>query len=1161
MNPYRCSDWRFTWKRLLAFWLVLGWSVTLCAADSPQLTALSPVWKQTGLTAESVESVIGLLNQELAAIAGDVTDESQEGRRRAALKDRVVLLRQLEETLVRRREMAQSKPEKGRGEADLDARIREWEKRSPPPPPANPTQEAFKQLEEKRAERLKTVKGLQDARDARRQLLQRIPELILQAKQTQKAAEEERRKLPTLSGKADAAKKGLVALKLDNAELSQAVSQAQVALWNAELAFEKENGVRLDKELELAQRIFEWEEQQIKLYQEALSHLQAQALEAKSGALEQKEKLAEKAHTPLEKFLAQREILVAQSQKNTAEWHQLRTELASVITGQETRIKEEETELGNLGALVKRLGSQGMAAELLKSTFRLMGERRLELEHLLSASLRERLTAAQARRVEIEARLVNLREQWRGEWQVLSSASGENIALDAKQEALFREKSVKALDAYRQGLLDEKKVLFEINVDERRLELLTSERANVLDSLERFVLSKVFWIQDADPLGWSLITGMLDELFGTERDTSFIKWLERVFTIENGQHLLEALTHPLELFYGAMLLMALFVGIPLSRRWVRAMEAWKQRPESEREGRAWFLPVLAALAEAGLWSVYFLIAAMAIDAAGLPQGVGKVVARVLMHVALFVFLWRLNRALFGSGAVARSQFGMPRDLSKTLHRAVRMLLIAYPSLLMPWIIFRGAPFDFQALPRLGYTAYELTVAAVLYYLIRDSSPLVRHAFLETGETPNGGHQPRGGLLADNWRLISRLLLLGILTVVGIDAFGYRFGAATITRNGLLTLVTIFLLIGLYRLSISVAMSLGRDRHWVMAVAPGEDAQDDLYQSALSIRRFLRLLFIIGGGWMLASYWGVNRQTLDALHEYTLFTTTLADGGVDVISVADMIRFVITLVASVWLVHHLPGILELFIFSRVRVDQGVRYAILTMSRYTVVLIGLPASLSALHVDVGKIAWLAAAISVGIGFGLQEIVANFISGIILLLERPVRVGDRISVGAVMGEVRRINIRATRVISQDLQEILIPNRDLITKEVINWTLSSREVRLVIHVGVAYGSDIEQVRKLLMEVAERDPLVLRDPPPRVLFMNHGASALEFQLRVYHIDPDIRANMTDRLNTAINHTFRANGIEIPLPQQEVHIRGGGLIAAPETSAEGHATEPPVPGR
>ncbi|MBF0342108.1 MAG: hypothetical protein HQL95_14280, partial [Magnetococcales bacterium] len=404
------------WSRILVILAVFClWGTTVQAAEGPALTAYTPVWKQPTLTPETIETVIGLLNQDLSAIAGDVVEESPEGRRRGAIKERVVLLRQLGETLARRNEMSQTRPDKGRTESDLDARLRELEKKAPLPPPANPTQEAFKLLEEKRAERLKAVKALQDARESRRQMLQRIPELILQAKQSQKAATDEQRKLPALAGKGDAAKKGLVTLKLDNADLSLQVSQAQVALWNAELAYEKEHGVRQDKELELAQRSFEWEEQQYKQYQEALSRLQAQALEAKTGALEQKEKQAEHAHTPMEKFLAQWEVLVAQTQKNAIEWQQLRTEVASVITALESRIKEEETELGNLGALVKRLGSQGTAAELLKSTFRLMGQRRLELELVIKPALRARLAAAQARRVEIEARLVNLREQWRGE--------------------------------------------------------------------------------------------------------------------------------------------------------------------------------------------------------------------------------------------------------------------------------------------------------------------------------------------------------------------------------------------------------------------------------------------------------------------------------------------------------------------------------------------------------------------------------------------------------------------------------------------------------------------------------------------------------------------------------------------------------------------------
>ncbi|MBF0295872.1 MAG: mechanosensitive ion channel [Magnetococcales bacterium] len=1123
---------------LLVLWLLsCPWEGS--AAEGASLGAYTPLWKNETITPEATATVIGLLNQELAAIAGEVADDSQEGRRRTQLKNRVALLRQLGEVLSRRKEMAATHPEKGRSEAELDAAIREWEKKTPPALPSDPDQDAFKILSDKRTERLNGLKGLQDARNNRRQLVQRIPEMILQAKAAQKAAEEELQKLPAAEGKADVAKKSLVALKAENAHLGMRVGQEQIALWNAELAFEKEHGVRLDKELELAQRMFDWYELQYKQYQEALNRLQTQNLEVKSDALAQKEKDAEKARTPAEKFLAQWEVLVAQTQKNTADWQQLRTELASVITAQEGRIKEEEAELANLTALVKRMGSQGMAAELLKSTFRLKGQRRLELAQVVPPALKERLAQGQSRRLEIDSRLGGLRDQWRGELEAVLEGND-------RQRAQMRDKASRFLDAFRRGLLDEKKVLFEINVDERRLELLAVERGNLLDAMERFVLSKVFWIQDAEPVGFPLFKGALEEIGAGDREKSLLHWVERFFSAESLQRLREAVYRPLVIFYGVLLSLSLLIGIPLSRRWIHSLHRF-QSQEPER-GTHRLLPILIAVAEAAWWSVYFLIVALALDAAGLPEGVGTVLARVFIHLALFFFLWRLGRRLFDRHGIARQQFLMPADLCATLWLAMRALLVAYPVLLMPWVIFRGAPFDFQALPRLSYTAYELTVTAVLYYLMRDASPLVRHSFWQS-EQADGERVAKRGVLAENWRLISSVIFLSILAVVGLDVMGYRFGAAAITRNGLATMVTLFLLIGAYRLTVAMAMRLGRDRGWGGVVAPGEDDRQQRYQSALSMRKFLRLLFVVGGGLILASYWGVNRQTLDALNEFVLFSSTLPDGSVDLITVADLLRAVIILFVAFWLVHHLPGILELLLFSRLSMDQGARYAILTIGRYLVVLIGLPWALAALHVDVGKIAWLAAAISVGIGFGLQEIVANFVSGIILLLERPVRVGDRISVGAVMGEVRRINIRATRVMNQDLQEILIPNRDLITKEVINWTLSSREVRLMIPIGVGYGSDVEQVRKLLYEVARNEPLVLRDPPPRVLFMNHGPSALEFQLRVYHVDPDVRAQLTDRLNTAINRVFRAHDIEIPFPQQELHIRASAPVSNAAPSA------------
>jgi potassium efflux system protein len=175
-------------------------------------------------------------------------------------------------------------------------------------------------------------------------------------------------------------------------------------------------------------------------------------------------------------------------------------------------------------------------------------------------------------------------------------------------------------------------------------------------------------------------------------------------------------------------------------------------------------------------------------------------------------------------------------------------------------------------------------------------------------------------------------------------------------------------------------------------------------------------------------------------------------------------------------------------------------------------------------------------VGLGFGLQEIFANFVSGIILLLERPVRVGDMVTVGEVTGKVSRIRIRATTITDFDLKELIIPNREFITGQLINWSLSDRKARVVIPVGVAYGSDTELARKTLLDVAAAEPDVLDDPEPTAFFLGFGASSLDFQLRVFIDDTDKLFLLRHRLHMAIDAAFREKGITIAFPQQDVHL-------------------------
>ena len=195
-----------------------------------------------------------------------------------------------------------------------------------------------------------------------------------------------------------------------------------------------------------------------------------------------------------------------------------------------------------------------------------------------------------------------------------------------------------------------------------------------------------------------------------------------------------------------------------------------------------------------------------------------------------------------------------------------------------------------------------------------------------------------------------------------------------------------------------------------------------------------------------------------------------------------------------------------------------------------------ALSFLKIQWSQYGWLVAAVSVGLGFGLQEIVANFVSGLILLFERPVRVGDVVTIDGTTGVVTRIQMRATTVTNWDHQELIVPNKDVITGKLLNWTLSNPVNRLIISVGVAYGSDTNRVRDLLAKVVSEHPDVLKEPPPTVHFNEFGDSSLNFAVRCFLGSIEQRVPVRHELNTAIYKVLNENGIAIPFPQRDIHI-------------------------
>ncbi|MFZ0452534.1 MAG: mechanosensitive ion channel domain-containing protein, partial [Ignavibacteriaceae bacterium] len=241
-------------------------------------------------------------------------------------------------------------------------------------------------------------------------------------------------------------------------------------------------------------------------------------------------------------------------------------------------------------------------------------------------------------------------------------------------------------------------------------------------------------------------------------------------------------------------------------------------------------------------------------------------------------------------------------------------------------------------------------------------------------------------------------------------------------------------------------------------------------------------------------------------------------------------FFITAKLKKWMVYK--------VLSESRVELGVRLAVGTIIRYGVLVLGLVIVIQTVGINMSAITILFGALGIGIGFGLQNVTNNFVSGIIILFERPIKVGDRIQVGDVFGDVVSISMRATVVVTNDNISVIVPNSDFISSKVINWSHNDRNVRYNIPVGVAFKEDPEKVKRILLEVAEKEEGILKNPKPDVFFKEFGDSSLNFTLEIwtnsYITTPGI---LKSKLYFEIFKKFRENDIEIPFPQRDVHIK------------------------
>lgn len=403
--------------------------------------------------------------------------------------------------------------------------------------------------------------------------------------------------------------------------------------------------------------------------------------------------------------------------------------------------------------------------------------------------------------------------------------------------------------------------------------------------------------------------------------------------------------------------------------------------------------------------------------------------------------------------------------------------------------------------------------------------------------------------AEPWTAFPRRLALALcplvlLTLCFMSATGYHFTAFEMSTRAIWSALAVFALamvaafISRVLLTAQFRIKLRQlDRNEEGQI--GKDESINIGEISSQVNRLVNVTALMGMIVVAWQIWSTVSPTISYLDSIELWKSTRVDalGKPDLITPRDVLIGLGVLAMTFVLSRNLPGLLEITLLERLPLDKGGRYAISFVVRYMCGIFGILFAVHMVGFSWSSVQWLAAGLTVGLGFGLQEIFANLISGIIILIERPVRVGDFVTVNGITGTVSRMELRATTIRDLDYRELIVPNKKFITDDVMNWTLSDSLYRTIISVGVAYGSDTKLVEQSLQDVARRHPRVRRDPAPEVVFQCFGESTLDFELRVVIPDRSSLPKIQHELNMAIDESFRQKGIEIAFPQREIRVR------------------------
>jgi potassium efflux system protein len=635
-----------------------------------------------------------------------------------------------------------------------------------------------------------------------------------------------------------------------------------------------------------------------------------------------------------------------------------------------------------------------------------------------------------------------------------------------------------------------------------------------------YIDEHIFWFQSTSPLGLRYIVKTWDA----------IRWITNPYAWYTVFHALW-LDSAANAGRVSFLALCIFVLIVLNRFFLHRLQHTGQIISDEKENPHWqtIRAFVYTLLMASGWPLLLWFIGWRLEVCDHISEFARALSAGFVGSALLLFTFNLIVKVCLPDGLADKHFRWDSENLKIIRKNVSWLtLIALPSMFLT-LAMEVQDNEFRT-DSLGRVAFMILIAAFGICIWKIAGP-----------SPSAIKLPENFLGRLKYFWYPLFFIPPILVVIAGLGFYY-----TATQLGWKMLATLWLLLLLLfvqemilrwlylaerKIAIDKTEQLKNEtsqKKKATLLEKFQDSELNFFKIGLQNKKLIRSIvgFILAIGlWFI---WADVLPALGILKQINLWEKVTLAGFLLAILITIM-----TFIAG----KNLPGLLEVVVLHRLPLDAGSRFAVTTLCRYVIIVFGIAVAFDIVGIDWQKIQWLIAAITVGLGFGLQEIFANFVSGLIILFERPIRVGDIVTVDDITGTVTRIHIRATTITDWDRKELIVPNKEFITGRVVNWTLSDRIIRLLIKVGVAYGTDTDLVQKLLLEAAKSLPAILSDPPPSAIFTGFGESSLDFEIRAYIPNVDNQLTLKHELFTAINKKLQQAGIEIPFPQRDIHVR------------------------